>query len=164
MLLDIISRLCQATGASGMVGGQVLDLAFTGQAAGIDTETIESIHQGKTGALIKFAIWSGARLAGANDSQLASLERFADKLGFAFQITDDLLDVTGNLSTLGKTPGKDQATNKVTWVTVFGEKQAREKLQLLEKEGMAYLDSPVFLTTQVGPLRELLRYAIHREK
>ncbi len=126
-------------------------------------ETIEAIHNGKTGALIQSAIWSGGRLAGANPKQLDSLLQFASKLGLAFQIADDLLDVTGNLVTLGKTPGKDQAANKITWVTAFGEKQAKDKLQVLETEGLAILEKPIFASSKVTALKELLRYAIHRE-
>ncbi len=172
LLLDIVRQLCQATGAPGMVGGQVLDLAFTGKLTDlqnsnasdqkIKADTIETIHRGKTGALIKFAVRSGASLAGANSKQLTLLEDFADKLGYAFQIADDLLDSTGNLITLGKTPGKDQASCKVTWVTVFGEKQALEKLQNLEKEGMAILNSSELAGHNTAPLKELLKYAINR--
>ena len=172
MLLSVVSRFSQAIGASGMVGGQILDLAFTGklddlrnnkkEAAGIEAQTVEAIHKGKTGALIKFSIWSGASLAGANNKQLQLLEEFADKLGFAFQIADDLLDITGNLATLGKTPGKDEAANKVTWVTVFGEKTARQKLQKLEEEGLDILKHKELANNQIAPLTALLKYAIYR--
>ncbi len=172
ILLNIIGRFSQAIGATGMIGGQILDLSFTGKLEDIrnnkdkttdsEAKTIEAIHKGKTGALIKFSVWSGALLAGANEQQLQLLEQFADKLGFAFQIADDLLDSTGNLATLGKTPGKDEAANKVTWVTVFGEKTAREKLQKLEKEGLAILNNDQLANNQIAPLSELLKYAIYR--
>jgi len=172
LLLNIVSRLCQATGAAGMVGGQVLDLTFTGKLTELqnsrsiddhkEVNTIEAIHRGKTGALIRFAVWSGASLAGANERQLLLLEQFADKLGYAFQIADDLLDSTGNLVTLGKTPGKDQASSKVTWVTVFGEKLALQKLEDLEKDGMDILDNSKLPSKNTAPLRELLKYAIYR--
>lgn len=172
LLLDVIGRFSQAIGASGMIGGQILDLSFTGkledlrnnkeQSTNSDAKTIEAIHKGKTGALIKFSVWSGALLAGANDQQLHLLEQFADKLGLAFQIADDLLDSTGNLATLGKTPGKDKAANKVTWVTVFGENIAREKLQKLEEEGLEILNNDEFVNSQITPLSELLKYAIYR--
>lgn len=173
LLLEVVNHLCQATGACGMVGGQVLDLSFTGKLdewqtssywpLGLEAETIEAIHKGKTGALIQFAVWSGARLAGANKSQLDSLLQFAYKLGLAFQIADDLLDVTGNFVSLGKTPGKDRAANKITWVTAFGENKAAEKLQILEAEALAILDKPIFVSNKVIPLQELLKYAVHRE-
>jgi len=173
VMLNIISHFCHAVGASGMVGGQILDLAFTGKQQGmendknetnhIDAQTIEAIHKSKTGALIKFSVWSGARLAKANVEQLSLLEQFADKLGFAFQIADDLLDSTGNLETLGKTPGKDLAANKMTWVTVFGEKLAKQKMRDLEEEGLAILNNRVLQAERVKPLQELLRYAVHRK-
>ena len=174
ILLQVITELCQASGAPGMVGGQVLDLAFTGNLNQLpfndhdnfssQAEVVEAIHKYKTGALIKFAVWSGAQLAGANDSQLNTLAQFAECLGLAFQITDDLLDETGDLATLGKTPGKDQAANKTTWVTIFGNKKAKEKLQMLEEEGLAILDNSSINSAQTIPLKELLKYAIHRQK
>jgi geranylgeranyl diphosphate synthase type II len=172
ILLNVISRFSQAIGAPGMVGGQILDLAFTGKlddlrnskekTYDVEAKTIEAIHKGKTGALIKFSVWSGATLAGANNKQLQLLEEFADKLGFAFQIADDLLDVTGNLASIGKTPGKDAAASKVTWVTVFGEKIARQKLQKLEEEGLSVLNNDSLKNNQTAPLTELLKYAIYR--
>ncbi len=172
ILLNIIGRFSQAIGADGMVGGQILDLSFTGRLKDIKdkkenesnnrAKTIEEIHRGKTGALINFSVWSGATLAGANDMQLLLLEQFANRLGLAFQIADDLLDRTGDLATLGKTPGKDDASDKVTWVTVFGEKTARQKLQELEKEGLAILKNDELKNNQTVPLSELLKYAIYR--
>lgn len=170
LLLKVISRFANAIGAQGMVGGQILDLNFTGgsndfgknKTNQIEAKIVENIHQGKTGALIKFSVWSGATLAGANNEQLDLLEEFADKLGLAFQIADDLLDCTGNLATLGKTPGKDQAAGKVTWVTVFGEKTAREKLKGLEKEGLSILKCPQLANNHMAPLEELFKYAIYR--
>jgi len=170
VLLKVISRFTQAIGASGMVGGQVLDLDFTGKVEDLrkiknnkaELEAVESIHKGKTAALIKFSVWSGAAIVGANEKQLQLLEEFAEKLGFAFQIADDLLDSTGNLATLGKTPGKDQAANKVTWVTLFGEQEARQMLQKLAEEGMEILKSDELANNQNTPLAELLKYAIYR--
>lgn len=181
-LLEITGALATATGASGMVGGQVFDLIYTGSASttnksesngqnhsnpnsiALDETVIRKIHTGKTGALLRFSLWSGARLAVASPSQLKAMEKFGDIVGLAFQITDDLLDVTGDVATLGKTPGKDQAANKATWVAVFGVDGAREKLQILENEGknllkaegLSYADGPI--------LESLLEMAIHRHK
>src|SRR5262249_49931511 len=103
VVLSVVLELARATGANGMVGGQVVDLKFTGPKSSelyIDESTLESIHRGKTGALIRFSCWSGARLAGANAKQLENVNRFGEILGLAFQITDDLLDVTGDIETL----------------------------------------------------------------
>lgn len=187
-LLDITSKLATATGANGMVGGQVFDLIYTGSGSAgnagpekpyaglsptngsgsnsiqLNEAVIRKIHAGKTGALLRFSLWSGARLAKANQSQLNAMDQFGDIVGLAFQITDDLLDVTGDVETLGKTPGKDQAANKATWVAVFGIDGAREKLQILEDEGKKLLTAEG-LSNVDGPILEsLLEMAIHRHK
>jgi len=181
-LMSVALELARATGARGMVAGQVQDLTFTGltapAAAGdradtdsslstmsydsLDVEIIESIHRRKTGALIKFSVWSAAKLAGASQGQIDGLDRYGDILGLAFQIADDLLDVTGDIDTLGKTPGKDEASKKATWVRVFGINGAREKLAQLEEEGENLL-SGLHLESGSSPaLSALLKYAIHR--
>jgi geranylgeranyl diphosphate synthase type II len=170
VLLEVVLELARATGATGMVGGQVYDLGFTGRleqvkselAITADTSTLELIHRGKTGALIKFSLWSGGKLVGASNAELALLNRFSEILGLAFQIADDLLDVTGDIKTLGKTPGKDLAANKVTWTTLYGEEGARMKLQQLEEEGLAALDKHGSANPSLTALKQLLQYAIHR--
>jgi geranylgeranyl diphosphate synthase, type II len=174
VLSKVVAQLCEASGASGMVGGQVLDLAFTGNSnrslfdqednINNETEAVEAIHKSKTTALIRFAVCSSATLAAANERQLTLLDDFAQRLGLAFQIADDLLDSTGSLATLGKTPGKDKGANKTTWVTIFGASKAQEKLQMLEMEGLAILNNSAIDPIGTKPLQELLKYAIHREK
>jgi geranylgeranyl diphosphate synthase, type II len=167
--LSVARELCRSCGPEGMVGGQIDDLAFTGrleqvkrEASGQDNELVESIHRAKTGALINFSVWSGARLLGAASDELAVLSKYAENLGLAFQIADDLLDVTGDIKSLGKTPGKDIAANKVTWVTVHGEEQARKRLEELEDAGLTYLDNSVLADAPTDALKGLLQYAIHR--
>ena len=130
----------------------------------LDEAVIRKIHAGKTGALLRFSLWSGARLAQATQEQLAALEQFGDIVGLAFQITDDLLDVTGDVETLGKTPGKDQAANKATWVSVFGIDGAREKLHTLEEEGRKLLQAKGLAHAEEPILESLLAMAIHRRK
>ena len=180
-LLSVALEFARATGARGMVAGQVEDLTFTGLCAPVATndgseastlstlsngpsavEIIESIHRRKTGALIKFSAWSGGKLTGASQAQLQTLSRFGDVLGLAFQIADDLLDVTGDINTLGKTPGKDEATKKATWVRIFGINGAREKLAELEKEGEDLLAGLHLESGSSPALNALLKYAIHR--
>lgn len=200
-LLDITRGLASATGAHGMVGGQVFDLVYTDAGAAIparfvhdpisddeqngshstgdsksprraksvssqelDETVIRKIHAGKTGALLRFSLWSGARLAEATVEQLTALEQFGDIVGLAFQITDDLLDVTGDVETLGKTPGKDQAANKATWVRVFGIDGAREQLRKLESEGKKLLQEKGLSNASEPVLESLLEMAIHRRK
>lgn len=130
----------------------------------LDETIIRKIHAGKTGALLRFSLWSGARLAGADQFQLNAMDQFGDIVGLAFQITDDLLDVTGDVQTLGKTPGKDQAANKATWVAVFGVDGAREKLQILEDEGKKLLKAEGLANADRPILESLLEMAIHRHK
>ncbi len=164
-LLTVAQHLCQATGPSGMVGGQVKDMEFTGSDdTKFDIATVESIHAGKTGALIRFSLWSGGKLMGANENQLASLYRLGEILGLAFQITDDLLDVTGDAKTLGKTPGKDEASKKATWVRAIGVDGARQKLNEMESEGVTLIEESALDIKGAPVLKALLKYAIHRQK
>ncbi len=164
-LLAVVQQLCRATGPSGMVGGQVKDMEFTGSDdTKFDIATVESIHSGKTGALIRFSLWSGAKLMGANENQLTSLYRLGEILGLAFQITDDLLDVTGSAQSLGKTPGKDEATKKATWVRAIGVDGARQKLSEMENEGVTLIEKSSLDITSAPVLKALLKYAIHRQK
>ena len=107
ILLAVLKEISIAAGVSGMVGGQAIDLRSEG--VQIDLATLKLMHLGKTGALFKAAIRSGAILAGANDEQLKSLTKYAENFGLAFQITDDILDVTGDEKILGKPTGSDVA-------------------------------------------------------
>lgn len=142
-LCHLALSLAKAVGAYGMVGGQVVDMQLTGTfklpsgapitvgPKAIDQSLIESIHKRKTGALIAYSSWSGAYLAGATSKQVAAFKEFGEIIGLAFQIADDLLDVTGDIKTLGKTPGKDAKDNKATWVTILGLNQSRAELNRL---------------------------------
>lgn len=190
-LLSVVAELAKATGPDGMVGGQVMDILTTDQGSSIpafsdyeilqraglnpdeiksrnrpndvlDEDTMERIHRGKTGALIRFAVWSGAKLVGADPEQLIKLCQYGEILGLAFQIADDLLDVTGDAKTLGKTPGKDAALKKATWVRLFGQDMARQRLSDLEKRGIALLAESGLEDAGKAPLKALLHYAIHR--
>jgi len=168
-LIKVATELAAATGARGMVGGQVCDMAVTGQARSQDcsgsidgAKLLNTIHERKTGALLRFSVWSGACLMGASDSTLKTIGEFGEILGLSFQIADDLLDVTGDIKTLGKTPGKDQASGKLTWVTVYGIESARMKLQELEENGKALLDKTGLAEESLRPLAALLEYSIHR--
>ncbi len=169
ILLSVVKELARATGAHGMVGGQVEDMNFTGgfdkghtNKEFVDEDILQSIHRRKTGALITFSLWSGARLVEANERQLIDLKRFGEILGLAFQITDDLLDVTGDINTLGKTPGKDEASQKATWVRLFGIDGSKQKLKELETEGLGILENNGIEIGSAPALNELLKYAIHR--
>ncbi|MDX2106824.1 MAG: polyprenyl synthetase family protein [Candidatus Melainabacteria bacterium] len=159
-VLEVIKELSIAAGAPGMVGGQVFDL--------LKDEDVKRIHDEKTGALIAFSLWSGARFAMkdgasvATKEQLDALREFGLVLGLAFQIADDLLDINGSAEVIGKTPGKDVASDKVTWVSIFGEDGARKKLSQLQEQGEALLNDHNLNFAPLPVLFELLRFAITR--
>ena len=192
IILDIVKGLSKATGSSGMVGGQVLDLIYTGDLnlpehlddasvqealssgklvseisgkneKSITPDTVEKIHRRKTGALIEYSLYSGARLVDASSLQLEGIEKFGQILGLAFQITDDLLDVTGAVETLGKTPGKDQASDKATWIKVFGVDGAKAKLEELKGSGEQILANYNLKNEKLPILSHLLDFAINRK-
>ncbi len=121
---EVVAEAAAAVGPAGMVGGQQLDLDAEGSRVGPDEVT--RIHRLKTGALITVSLLAGARLAGAKASSLATLERAGQALGLAFQGADDLLDLEGDAGSLGKTPGKDQAAGKATWIRALGADEARQ--------------------------------------
>jgi len=130
--------LARAAGASGMAGGQAIDLANVGRAMSLPE--LEKMHRMKTGALIRAAVGLGAGCGRplARD-EMAALERFADAAGLAFQVVDDVLDVEGSAATLGKTAGKDAAHNKPTYVTVLGLPEAKRHATALCDDAHAAL-------------------------
>lgn len=168
-LIRVARDLGAATGAKGMVGGQVFDMSVTGMQDASEREKSQSneallskIHELKTGALIRFAVCSGAALMDAPEAILIKLAEFGDLLGLSFQIADDLLDVTGDIKTLGKTPGKDEKAGKLTWISVYGIESAKKKLAELEVKGNAILCETGLTKDKLAPLAALLKYAIHR--
>jgi farnesyl diphosphate synthase len=127
----MLRELAIAAGVRGMCGGQALDLAATGAAAKLDVDALQRLHALKTGALLRAAIRMGAIVAGVDAATSAQLDRFADALGLAFQIRDDLLDIEGDSATLGKTAGKDVAQSKSTFPALLGVDASRARLQEL---------------------------------
>jgi geranylgeranyl diphosphate synthase type II len=128
----------------------------------LTASVMEEIHMAKTGALIRFSVWSGARLMGAPLDKLDNLALYGEVLGLAFQIADDLLDVTGDSATLGKTPGKDEASDKATFVRLFGIDGARARLKDLEATGLNMVEQCAANSSGIPALKALLQYAIHR--
>jgi geranylgeranyl pyrophosphate synthase len=143
--LDMVRILAQATGASGMAGGQAIDLS----GSAFSKHTLETMHRMKTGALIAAAVQLGARAAGAEDPNLLeSLSRYGLALGLTFQVTDDILDETSETAALGKMRGSDRRQNKPTYLTVLGEalaRQAAAQYHQLAREALAEL--PMDVTT-----------------
>ncbi|OGT60027.1 MAG: geranyl transferase [Gammaproteobacteria bacterium RIFCSPHIGHO2_12_FULL_63_22] len=153
----LVRELAQATGAQGMCGGQAMDMAATG--ATLRLAQLEQLHSMKTGALIRAAVRMGALSGGASNEVLAQLDTYADALGLAFQIRDDILDVEGDAGQLGKTAGKDAAQGKSTYPGLLGLAAARERLAALD-EAMQLALAP--LGANADALRMLAQYAIAR--
>ena len=129
--IAMVRELAFASGAHGMCGGQALDLQATGAAQAIGLAELERLHALKTGALLRAAVRMGAIAAGAQPGHRAALDRFAEALGLAFQIRDDLLDVEGDSTTLGKTAGKDVAQAKATFPALIGAQASRARMREL---------------------------------
>ena len=157
-LLRTVQEISTAAGMNGMVGGQAIDLESEGHR--IPMETLRKMHMGKTGALFRAALRSGAILAGASEKQLAALTAYAEGFGLAFQITDDILDVTGDEALIGKPVGSDLRNEKSTYVTLT----SLEEAQRLAKETV---DAAVAALDGFGPeadfLRQLVRYMLERK-
>jgi geranylgeranyl pyrophosphate synthase len=135
--LPMVAPLAKAAGARGMVVGQAIDLGAVAQQ--LTLEQLSQMHKHKTGALIEVSVQLGAMSAGANASQLQALADYADAVGLAFQVQDDILDVTADTQTLGKQQGADAANNKPTYVSLLGLDGAREKAQQLLNTALAAL-------------------------
>ncbi len=148
----LIAELAKAAGAHGMVGGQMLDLLAEAEGGELPIGAITRLQRLKTGALISFSCTAGAVLGKASEPMRAALAAYAHDVGLAFQIADDLLDVEGSAEQLGKTPGKDIAAGKATFVSILGVERARTQAGLLAKQAAAHLDS-------FGPSADLLKQA-----
>jgi geranylgeranyl pyrophosphate synthase len=153
----IVRELMQAAGAGGMIGGQLLDLE--GEGLVLSLEELERIHRAKTGALIMASAVVGGMAAGAPADQLAALRRYGSAVGLAFQIADDVLDVTATTDELGKTAGRDLALQKSTYPALLGVEGAVRRAGALVDEACAALDAVGLLT---APLEQLARFAIER--
>jgi len=157
--VQIIGLIANAVGTvEGMIGGQVLDIES--EHLKPTPELVDSIHRAKTGALIRVSVVAGGVYTGATGDDVARLERFGRKAGLAFQIADDVLDVTADSATLGKTAGKDQATEKATWPAVYGIEQSRRDAAQLIDEAFAALEP---YGSRADGLKALARYLVERK-
>ncbi len=153
----LVEGLAKAAGAAGMCGGQQLDLAAEG--ASLQLDQIILLQQLKTGALFRFACESGAVLGQADAAERTALRAFADDLGLAFQIKDDLLDVAGDPALAGKELGQDQAAGKATLVAALGLDGARQRLAELRQSALVSLER---FGPAAGPLRQIFDFVITR--
>ncbi len=138
-VLQVIARLGRAVGAAGLVGGQLVDLASEGL-LNIQEETLTFIHTHKTGALLEASVVCGGILAGATEAEIERLSRYAQNIGLAFQIVDDILDITATQEELGKTAGKDLQAQKATYPSLWGLEASKAKAQQLVDAAKAELE------------------------
>jgi farnesyl diphosphate synthase len=154
---ELVSALAQAAGASGMVGGQMIDLIAENRT--LDIGAITRLQRLKTGALIAFACESGPILAKASSDVRLALRGYAHDLGLAFQIADDLLDVEGSAGETGKPVGQDAAAGKATFVSILGIERARDQAELLVRQAVAHLD---LFEERADLLRQAARFVVDR--
>ena len=156
------ARLCrllaQAAGSAGMAGGQAIDLASVGQA--LTERQLREMHRLKTGALLQGSVMMGAACGDPMQVALAALAAYGAAIGLAFQVVDDILDVTADSATLGKTPGKDAVDDKPTYVSLLGLDRSRAHAQELLQEGLAALDASGLAHTDA--LRALADMVVNR--
>ena len=158
LVLDMIHEVAQAAGISGLVAGQVVDIESEGKE--VDLPTLQYIHTHKTGALILVSIQLGARLGGARDNTLKALIHYGERVGLAFQIADDILNVEGEASVLGKDTGSDRSKGKATYPSLFGlEESKRRGKELVELAIQALIP----FGPEADPLREIARFIMARE-
>ena len=156
----IIGEIAHATGTiDGMIGGQVMDLEA--EHTRPDAHTLEYIHRSKTGALLTASVVTGGMYAGADATQIQSLRDFGQNIGLAFQIVDDVLDVTQTSEQLGKTAGKDTATEKATYPSLFGIDTSLKKADDLVAKAIAALDA---FGERAATLREIAHFMVERKK
>ena len=154
-----IAILAGKAGVYGMIGGQVVDVSSSGRQ--IEREKLDFIYALKTGALIESSMMIGAVLAGASKDEIRTIERLASKVGLAFQIQDDILDVTSTTDKLGKPVHSDEKNEKTTYVTLRGLEQAKRDVEVISEEALTLLEG---LPVANPFLTRLLRELIHRKK
>ena len=159
---EAVEMVAEAISSRGMVGGQMEDLEATGQSEGSGTapeERLDLIHRHKTGCLLRASVELGAILAGVDGASRRRFTVFGEDLGLAFQVADDVLDATASADDLGKSPGKDSAAGKLTYVTLFGLDTARRRLDELERK---LVDEAREIEGADGELAAVARYVCRR--
>lgn len=156
-LIKVIQIISRAAGYEGMVGGQVVDIQMEGRE--VDRATLEFIHTHKTAAMIEASVRSGAVLGGADQRQEETLSRYGQKIGLAFQISDDILDIEGDSEVMGKKTGADLSRNKATYPALFGMERSKEMQKALVEDSITDLNS---FDNRADPLRKIASYIIER--
>ena len=155
--MKILHEIALAAGPEGMVGGQQLDIENEGK--NIDVKALEELHRRKTGALILAAVRSGGIAGGAAETQLSALTDYGMKIGLAFQIADDILDLEGDVEYIGKSPGKDVKQNKNTYPALLGSTESKIVARNLVDEALEALES---FDEKAVPLRMIAEYIVER--
>ncbi len=151
---NVLDTLLEAGGASRMIGGQLRDLAGEGLSLSLDER--EGIHSAKTGALIVASVQMGALAAGSAATELAALERYGRSVGLAFQIMDDVLDVTSTTTAMGKTTGRDAVLGKSTYPALLGVDGARRRAETLIEDGLQSLAEHRLLTQELSQVANFM--------
>jgi geranylgeranyl diphosphate synthase, type II len=159
-IIRVVASLGRTVGAAGLVGGQVLDLESEGK-SDITAETLSFIHTHKTGALLEASVVCGAIIANANPEDITRLSQYAQNIGLAFQIIDDILDITATDEQLGKTAGKDLQAQKATYPSLWGLEKSRLKAQELVDNAIAQLAA---YGVKAEPLRAVANYIVTRDR
>jgi geranylgeranyl diphosphate synthase type II len=142
-----------------MVGGQVVDIQSEGKE--VEASVVEFIHTHKTGALITASVLSGALIGGGSAGQIESIQAYGEKIGLAFQIADDILDIEGDTRTLGKGVGNDARKGKITYPSILGLDKSKELQRAMIKGAVESLGS---FDDRADPLRDIAQYIIERNK
>jgi len=156
-LMAITREISMASGVFGMVGGQVVDMESEGK--DVDLPTLEYIHTHKTGALIRASVRAGAIYAKASEKRLKALTRYGERVGLAFQIADDILDIVGSQEEIGKDVGSDLKKGKKTFPSFYGLEESRMRAKEVSEQALAALKD---FDRKADPLRELAKYIVTR--
>jgi geranylgeranyl diphosphate synthase type II len=159
LLLQVINLIAVSSGHLGMVGGQAVDIESEGRK--VDPSLVEFIHTHKTGALIYASVSAGAILGGGSGDEINAINSYGEKIGLAFQVADDILDVKGDSDTMGKDAGSDERKGKITYPSVLGLEKSEEVKRGLVKEAIDALD---IFEHRADPLRHIAKYIGERNK
>ncbi len=157
--LSVIQLMSYAAGYCGMIQGQMLDMASEGKQ--LTLPELKSMHRLKTGALIEASLRSGALLGGLNSTRIAMLESYAQNIGLAFQVTDDILNVEGDPEIMGKAVGTDKLRNKTTYPSLLGLEESKDFASQLVENALQVLES---FDEKAEPLRAIAKYILERKK